>query len=145
MPGRGDQQHDHRTTQGPQPLPGSAGKQLFSKKEVDQSRRNGENNAYQTLEQKPGAEACSKNGRPKSRSFFLLVQRPQKCPESKCNGESEHDIGNLNAREEKQTDARGHTQSRIKPGSFSEGPHAERGGQKCERDGSEGHRKPSGP
>jgi len=101
MPGGGNQQHNQRATQEPQPPPGSVGKQLFGKTKVDQGGCNRKHKADQTFEQEPGAQARRKNGRPESRPLFLFIQRAQEGPHRKCNGKCEHHIGDLNAREKK--------------------------------------------
>src|ERR1700726_1737685 len=134
MPRRSYQHHDQKSAPRAQSLPSSAREQLFGKEKIDQRRCDREHNADETLQQKSYAQICGKDGGPKSRPFFLFIQSTQECPQGKRDGEREHDIGNLDAREEKQSNARGHNQSRIKAGSLSESPHAERSGKQRQRD-----------
>ena len=91
------------------------------------------------------AEAGSKNGGPAARLGFLVIRGALKS--KKCTGhdEREHHVWNLNAREQKKTDAGGDNNSCIKAGTNAKRPASIAPSEPCEKDGRERDRNASGP
>ncbi len=78
--------------------------------------------------------AASRKAHQRGRGF-LLVDGAQEGPHRERDAGGQHHVGNLDAGEQKQADAGGDTQARVKSGTPPEGPHSERGGEPGETDG----------
>src|SRR6266481_7531004 len=134
VPGRGDQESDEESADGPKPLPGAPRKKLFGEEKIDKRGGHGENDGDQTLQEQTGSEAGGENERPVARMRFLFVERAKEGPHGEGDGKSQHDVWDLDPCEEEQSDARGDAKSGVKTGRPCECPHSESSCKPCKAD-----------
>ncbi len=135
MPGRGDQENDGQAAEGAQTFPNGPGKQLACSGKVNDGGGGGEDDADQALQQESHAKTRGQEKGPAPRMRLVFVDSAKESPHREGDGKHQHDVGNQDAGEQKQTHAGGHAEAGVKAGAFAERPRAESRGEPGEGDG----------
>ena len=101
----------------------------FAKKQIQAHGGNREHGRDQAFQQESASDRSPERVGPEPRPGSLLVKRAKKRPHRESDHGSENDVGNQDAREEKQADARRNTEPGVESGPGVEGPTSDAIGQ----------------
>ncbi len=145
VPRRCNRQRDRRAAKRVEAPPYARVRKLFCKRQVQSGGGHRKDGGDQSFEQQARSNRRRENRRPYSRPALLLIERAQEGPHRERNGQRQHDIGNENAREQKQAGAGGERKARVKSCPVRKGPARHSRHKPAQQDGGQRNRNPRDP